>query len=55
MLQPNDRRHLFESLRPPEGYTLDAAIGTTFTLELLALLTAPLAFTTFDWADETGI
>lgn len=54
MLQPNDRRHLFESLRPPEGYTLDAAIGTTFTLELLALLTAPLAFTTFDWADEAG-
>ena len=54
MLQPNDRRHLFESLRPPEGYALDYAIGTTFTLELLALLTAPLAFTTFDWADEDG-
>lgn len=54
MLQPNDRRHLFESLRPPEGYSLDCAIGTTFTLELLALLTAPLAFTTFDWADEDG-
>ena len=54
MLQPNDRRHLFESLRPPEGYSLDYAIGTTFTLELLALLTAPLAFTTFSWADEDG-
>jgi hypothetical protein len=54
MLQPNDRRHLFEALRPPEGYSLDCAIGTTFTLELLALLTAPLAFTAFDWADENG-
>jgi hypothetical protein len=54
MLQPNDRRHLFESLRPPEDYLLDYAIGTTFTLDLLALLTAPLAFTTFDWADEAG-
>lgn len=54
MLQPNDRRHLFESLRPPEGYSLDYAIGTTFTLDLLALLTAPLAFTTFEWADEEG-
>lgn len=54
MLQPNDRRHLFESLRPPEGYSLDCAIGTTFTLELLALLTAPLAFTTFERADEDG-
>ncbi|MBD2451420.1 phospholipase D family protein [Nostoc sp. FACHB-152] len=54
MLQPSDRQHLFESLRPPDGYSLDYAIGTTFTLELLALLTAPLAFTTFDWADEDG-
>lgn len=54
MLQPNDRAHLFESLRPPEGYSLDYGIGTTFTLDLLALLTAPLAFTTFDWADEDG-
>ena len=54
MLQPSDRRHLFESLRPPEGYSLDCAIGTTFTLDLLALLTAPLAFTTFDWSDADG-
>lgn len=54
MLQPSDRAHLFESLRPPEGYALDYAIGTTFTLDLLTLLTAPLAFTSFDWANEEG-
>ena len=54
MLQPSDRAHLFESLRPPEDYSLDCAIGTTFTLDLLTLLTAPLAFTSFDWANEEG-
>jgi hypothetical protein len=45
---------LLEALRPPEGYRLDRAVGTSFTLDLLALLTAPLAFTFFDWEDEEG-
>ena len=54
MLQPSDRAHLFDALRPPEDYSLDCAIGTTFTLDLLTLLTAPLAFTSFDWANEEG-
>ena len=47
-VEPRDRRLLLESLRPPNGYTLDHALGTTFSLDLLALLTAPLAFTLFD-------
>lgn len=54
MLDPDDRRHLLESLRPPAGYELDHAIGTTFSLDLLALLIAPLAFTLFDWEDDNG-
>jgi hypothetical protein len=54
MLEPQSRRHLLESLRPPPGYTLDCAIGTTFSLDLLTMLTAPLAFTLFDWEDEEG-
>jgi hypothetical protein len=54
MLDPDDRRHLLESLRPPLGYELDCAIGTTFSLDLLALLIAPLAFTLFDWEDDNG-
>jgi hypothetical protein len=54
MLDPDDRRHLLESLRPPVGYELDCAIGTTFSLDLLALLIAPLAFTLFDWEDDNG-
>lgn len=43
-----------ESLRPPQGYVFDCAVGTTYSLELLALLTVPLAFTLFDLADGEG-
>ena len=41
-------------LRPPPGYRLDRAIGTTYSLDLQALLLAPLAFTLFGWQDEAG-
>ncbi len=54
MLDPETRSHTLEILRPPQGYELDRAIATTFSLDLLALLTAPLAFTLFDWEDEVG-
>jgi hypothetical protein len=54
MLAPKDRTLLLESLRPPPGYRLDAAVSTTFTLDLMALLVAPLAFTFFDWEQDTG-
>jgi hypothetical protein len=51
VLEPNERRLLMESLRPPEGYELGTGIGTTFSLDLQALLFAPLAFTMFDRAE----
>ncbi|MBI3969915.1 MAG: phospholipase D family protein [Chloroflexi bacterium] len=54
MLEPTDRRLLLEALRPPQGYSLDYAVGTTFSLDLLALLTTPLAFALFDWQDQEG-
>jgi hypothetical protein len=54
MLNPGDRSLLLECLRPPAGYALDRAIGTTYSLDLLALLTVPLAFTFFDWEDKDG-
>lgn len=54
MLDPETRSYTLEILRPPPGYELDRAIGTTFSLDLLALLTAPLAFTFFDWEDTEG-
>lgn len=52
MLDPNDRQDIFTILRPPDGYELDRAIGTTFSLDLLALLTVPLAFTFFSGTGE---
>ncbi len=47
MLDPHHRQDLFSALRPPAGYALDHAIGTTFTLDLMAALTVPLAFSLF--------
>lgn len=54
MLEPNSRRLLMESLQPPDGYRLDWAVGTTYTLDLMALLTAPVAFAFSDWQDREG-
>lgn len=34
----NSRRHLLDMVRPPVGYKLEAAIGTTYSLELPVLL-----------------
>ena len=45
MLNPQDRTLLHESLRPPSGFMLDYAVGTTYSLDLTALLSVPLAFT----------
>jgi hypothetical protein len=51
VLDPQTRKLLFDVLRPLEDHTLDYAIATTYTLDLLALLTAPIAFTLFE-ADD---
>jgi len=48
VLAPDDRRTLLDALRPPDGYGVERAIATTFSLDLLALLTAPVAFSRFD-------
>lgn len=54
LLNPRDRSLLLECLRPPPGFSFDRAIGTAYSLDLLALLAAPLAFTLFDWEEEGG-
>ena len=54
MLDPRDRTLLLDAFRPPDGYELDFAVGTTYSLDLMALLAAPLAFTLFDWEDRDG-
>jgi hypothetical protein len=43
MLEPGKRLLYLEELRPPEGYHLDRAIATTFSLDLLSLLMAPIS------------
>jgi hypothetical protein len=48
MLEPESRHLLLDSLRPPAGYALDRAFGTTYSLDLAALLTAPVAFALID-------
>lgn len=55
MLRTRERTLLLEGLRPPVGYRLGRAVGTSYTLDLIALLTAPLAFTFFDAHDEEGV
>src|SRR6266498_3895741 len=49
MLEPQRRRLIADVLRPPDGYALHRAIGTTFSLDLLALLAAPLSFVAYGW------
>lgn len=54
MLEPQERVVLLEALRPPEGYALHDAIGTTYSLDLITLISTPLAFTSFEWEDAQG-
>lgn len=44
MLEPDARAALTEQLRPPSGYELVHAVGTTFTLDLTSALAVPLSF-----------
>lgn len=52
MLSPNDRALLLESVRPPPGYRLDHALITTYSLNLTAALSVPLALTFHDWEES---
>ena len=54
MLEPQSRQMLLDSLHPPDGHRLDWAVATTYSLDLLAILTAPVAFAFSDWQDREG-
>lgn len=54
MLEPEGRQPLLDALKPPPGFVLDRAVGTSYSLDLLALLTAPLAFALFDRVSADG-
>jgi hypothetical protein len=55
-LTPETRVLLTDALRPPGGYRVEIAVGTTYSLNLTALLLAPLSFALFDQgsADDIG-
>ena len=55
-LTPETRVLLTDALRPPAGYRVETAVGTTYSLNLTALLLAPLSFALFDQgnAEEIG-
>lgn len=48
MLEPNSRALLHDALRPPYEFELDIAVGTTYSLDLIAMLSTPVAFALFD-------
>jgi hypothetical protein len=50
-LDPGVRQTLSSVLRPPAGFRLDAAVGTSFTLDLRTLLAVPLTFALLDGVD----
>ncbi|SSC25210.1 Hypothetical protein KLENKIAIHU_3834, partial [Klenkia terrae] len=44
VLEPDGRALLLDALRPPDGYILDSAVATTFTVHLESALSVALAF-----------
>ena len=54
MLEPQSRTLLLDALKPPLEHQLDFAIGTTFSLDLVAMLAAPLAFAVLDRSRPDG-
>lgn len=54
MLEPTTRHLFTDGLRPPSGYSVDVAVGTTYTLGLASLLLPPLAMAAHDRETSDG-
>ena len=54
-LAPETRVLLTDALRPPTDYRVEIAVGTTYSLNLTALLLAPLSFAVFEIADSSNL
>jgi hypothetical protein len=52
MLELDQRRLFLEAIRPPTGYSFDQGIGTSFSLDLTALLITPLSLALLDHSDN---
>src|SRR4051812_26654679 len=44
MFEATERQSFLDLLRPPPGYRLDSALGTTYSLDFVALTAALMAF-----------
>lgn len=51
MFEPDNRSLLLTALRPPLGYRFDYGIATTYTLDFLSALSAPLALAGY-WVSD---
>lgn len=55
MLEPEARMTYMDAMRPPPGFHLEKAVGTTFSAELETLMLMPLALSSKDgFCDEEG-
>ena len=52
MFEPENRENLLDILRPPSGYSLSAAVGTTYGMDFLALTSAMLTLAGCDAEEE---
>lgn len=48
MLSPETRALMTDALRPPDGHRVDLAVATTYSMDLNAVLLAPMAFALHD-------
>ncbi|MDI3331909.1 MAG: hypothetical protein QJR09_14425 [Micrococcus sp.] len=55
MLHPETTVLLTDALRPPAGYRVDHAVATTYTLNLTAMLIAPMTFSLGDVDDADAL
>jgi len=53
-LPPNQRELYLSALRPPPGFQFDRAIGNTYSLDLITLLSLPLSFALLDMTNGAG-
>lgn len=51
LLSPENRALFIEAVRPPDGYRFDCGVGTTFSLDLVALLIMPFSLALLDIKD----
>lgn len=54
MLRPDTTVLLTDALRPPEGYRVDVAVATTYSLDLTAMLLAPMTFALHEFDTVPG-